>query len=158
MIKGESNMALQFNDLWELIECDKKYVQRMLTPDALSFYHKTETYWKGYWESKVKTFISLKMYCDDYNPATRAVTVTDKALYHDDKIHDELCEILCYKGKEIPVYNDDYGQQIYAVYEGKILPGGAYNFAAELDFCDMIDDIDYDFYRLKAEKKGDNNK
>lgn len=145
-------MGLQFNDLLELMEYDKEYVQRMLTPDALSFYHKTMTYWEGYWESKVKTFINLKMYCDDYNPTTRVVTATDKVLYHDDKIHDELCEILCYRGKEIPVYNDDYGQQMYAIYEGKILSGGAYNFAAEFDFCDMIDEIDYSFTQLKLDR------
>lgn len=56
-----------------------------------------------------------------------------------------LCSVIFYRDHEIPCYNDDYGQQVFAVYNGETWSGGAYNFDYAKDFCSMLDD------RLEAE-------
>ena len=52
-----------------------------------------------------------------------------------------LCSVILYRDHEIPCYDDDYGQQVFAIYNGQEWAGGAYNFYYELDFCFMLDHI-----------------
>ena len=47
--------------------------------------------------------------------------------------------ILKYRGLDIPVYDDDYGQQEFAYFDGKSISGGCYNFFAEYEFISYID-------------------
>ena len=50
-----------------------------------------------------------------------------------------LASIIFYHNETLPVYDDDYGQQVFARYNGKDWSGGAYNldyldtFTAQLD-------------------------
>ncbi len=50
-----------------------------------------------------------------------------------------LVEIFEYRGQIVPVYFDDYGQQMFAIYKGKELPGGAYEAQP---YCWLSDEID----------------
>lgn len=47
--------------------------------------------------------------------------------------------ILKYRGIDIPVYDDDYGQQEVAYFDGKAISGGCYNFFPEYEFIFYID-------------------
>lgn len=51
-----------------------------------------------------------------------------------------LIGVMQYRGVEVPLYDDDCGQQIFARYDGQDLPGGPFN----LDYCqEFADDLDY---------------
>ena len=49
--------------------------------------------------------------------------------------------VISYRGKLIPVYNDDYGQQVFAVINGKEFSGGAYNLYPEDYFTYQVDKL-----------------
>lgn len=59
-------------------------------------------------------------------------------------------KIIKYRGIDIPVYDDDYGQQDFAVIDGKIVSGGSYNFFADDEFIGYVDIMLEDKY-LKNE-------
>jgi len=51
-----------------------------------------------------------------------------------------LCGLLEYRGQVVPMYDDDYGQQVFAVFRGRDLVGGTYN----LLYCEsFMSEIDY---------------
>lgn len=74
--------------------------------------------------------------------------------YNVEVIHENLPDIvdkdvtyayirtLVYRGKKIPVYSDDYGQQDIIFYKRRVIGGGAFNFLSDLDFISHVDDID----------------
>ena len=130
---------MKFNDLLQEYENKLNYVKRMTTSDALSFYHKTKDYWDGYLKSSFDWFQQMKMLCEDFNPKVRTATEKESTKYRNADGCSSLNGILEYRGEIIPVYNDDYGQQKFAVYLGREISGGSYNFCCEYDFCYEID-------------------
>lgn len=52
-----------------------------------------------------------------------------------------LRSIIYYRGEEIPCYDDDYGQQVYAKIRGADVSGGAYNLDYALTFCIRMNEI-----------------
>ena len=50
-----------------------------------------------------------------------------------------LCSVIFYRDHEIPCYDDDYGQQVFAVYDEENWSGGTYNLQYGPDFCSMLD-------------------
>ena len=52
-----------------------------------------------------------------------------------------LYSIIKYRDQIIPVYNDDYGQQMYAVFRGRELSGGSYNFNYIDAFLPTVDEM-----------------
>ena len=52
-----------------------------------------------------------------------------------------LVGILSYNGEDIPVYDDDFGQQDFCMYHGKSISGGAYNLFPESEFIAHIESI-----------------
>lgn len=59
----------------------------------------------------------------------------------EDGFHFPLEGLLMYRDKVVPFYDDDYGQQVFAVFEGETLPGGSYNPMYLTEFRDQIDSI-----------------
>ena len=48
-------------------------------------------------------------------------------------------KIIRYRNIDIPVYDDDYGQQDFAVINGEEISGGSYNFFAHEEFMNYVD-------------------
>lgn len=48
-------------------------------------------------------------------------------------------KVITYRGFDIPVYNDDYGQQDFAIFMGKCISGGAYNLFSDQEFMSYVD-------------------
>lgn len=94
----------------------------------------------GYLQGVVSMFRNLKLYCDDYQLQVRPV---QKGENFKKKLAEgvELEGVLDYRDYHIPIYCDDYGQQIIGYWEGKELPGGSYNMAGEYDIADQFDDL-----------------
>lgn len=72
-----------------------------------------------------------EVYCQDLSPELRTKYDRDESY--------PLCSVIFYHGQEIPCYNDDYGQQVFARFEGCEWSGGAYNFCYADDFCVSLD-------------------
>ena len=138
-------MEFNFENLLGDYERQLDYIKRMTEPKTLSFYGLSIEYWKGYYEATHKWFEDMKMYyCDDFNPQLREPTEEEKQefLYQDQP----PIRILDYRGVRAPVYDDDYGQQYFMVFDGQEYGGGAFNGFPEYDFCYLIDDIiDYKY-------------
>ena len=64
----------------------------------------------------------------------------------------DVIKILYYRGKFIPIYNDDYGQQEVAIIDGQEHGAGAYNFFSDGEFMDIVDYNEY--YALEKEISG----
>jgi hypothetical protein len=125
---------MKFEDLLYVYESQLAYVERMMEPNTLSFYKKTEEYFKGYKAACFKWFEEMKLECEDFKPQIEKV---DTKIKRDNG--DLLIGYLNYRGEQIPVYDDDQGQQIYIIYNGEVIPGGSYNLLPEYDFCYFID-------------------
>ena len=111
-----------------------------------------ETFKEGYREGVLRLFNYLKSECDDYPPRIRKATDEEEKQFiykcecEDGSIFEgyTLDGILEYRGKIIPVYNDDAGQQQFIRYNNKDWGAGTYNLCPEFEFCDWLDDeIDY---------------
>ena len=50
-----------------------------------------------------------------------------------------LCALILYRNEIIPCYDDDYGQQVFAIIRGADVGGGAYNLNYAEEFCDTLD-------------------
>jgi hypothetical protein len=76
-------------------------------------------------------------------PIERKIGITSKEYKYIDEFKQEYLpyKALVYRGEVIPIYMDENGQQDFIVYHDKIYCGGAYNLAAEIDFCSFIDKI-----------------
>ena len=132
---------MEFIEILEKYEDDIKHANRMLNPECLSFFKKSEDYWNGYKKACYNWFQLMKEYTH-FIPQTRKPNEEElQMIYIDNGISYEPVSILEYRGEEIPVYCDDYGQQEFIIYKGNIYNGGAYNITAEYDFCAFIDNI-----------------
>ena len=125
---------MKFEDLLYVYESQLAYVERMMEPNTLSFYKKTEEYFKGYKAACFKWFEEMKLECEDFEPQIEKVDTKIKR-----ENGDLLIGYLNYRGEQIPVYDDDQGQQMYIIYNGEVIPGGSYNLFPEYDFCYSID-------------------
>ena len=133
---------MEFKEILEKYEDDIKYADRMLEPRCLSFFKKSEDYWKGYKKACYSWFQMAKE-CVHFTPLTREADEEEKEqlkYIENDTVYEPIF-ILLYRGEEIPVYDDDYGQQEFIIYNGEHYSGGTYNFAAVFDFCSFVDRI-----------------
>jgi hypothetical protein len=64
----------------------------------------------------------------------------------------DVTQILYYRDRVIPIYDDDYGQQDVALIDGVLQGAGAYNFFSLEEFMDMVDLKEY--YALETEISG----
>ena len=135
---------MEFNEILEKYEDDINYANRMLTPKCLSFFKESEDYWKGYKKACFAWFQAMKQYTD-FKPLVREATEEEKKkfIYHQGEtgFGPEPDKVMGYRGEIVPIYFDDYGQQEVAIFEGEIIPGGAFNTMAYYDFCFVIDRI-----------------
>ena len=90
-----------------------------------------------YWFEQLKDFLPLEQICTIRKP-------TDK---EDEELNSPF-EVIEYREDIIPVYQDDYGQQFYAIIFGREYGGGSYNIAPHRDFLFLYDSI-----KLKNDKE-----
>lgn len=135
---------MEFKEILKKYEDDINYADRMLEPKCLSFFKKSEDYWKGYKQACYSWFQLMKQFTS-FVPQTRIPTEEEKQDYlHWWSVTDTTQEpdrILEYRGETVPIYFDDYGQQEILIYKNEYCPGGAFNSMAEYDFCTFIDRI-----------------
>lgn len=48
-------------------------------------------------------------------------------------------KVIKYRDILIPIYDDDYGQQDFAVVFGKVISGGSYNYYSYIEFINCVD-------------------
>ena len=97
-------------------------------------------YYKGIRKGLMQMFQELKSFCDDYNTVFSLSEPNDeeKKLY--DNIENyPLTGVIRYRKHIIPVYNDDYGQSLFAKIGDKEYSGGTYNSYCIYDFCYLFD-------------------
>jgi len=134
---------MDFKDILERYENDIAYANRMLKPDSLSFFKKTKEYWIGYKKASFKWFQDMKVELG-YIPLEVDILEEEINKYvYIDELNNYYTpyRMLEYRGEKIPMYIDDYGQQIFIVYNNKAYYGGAYNINTNIDFCTFIDTI-----------------
>ena len=70
------------------------------------------------------------------------VVVKDSEDLEDYRFENQLpFKFILYRGEKIPVYDDDYGQQDFAVIRGKVVSGGTYNLMAPDEFVYYMDQV-----------------
>lgn len=87
-------------------------------------------------------FTELSLFGNGYEGTVKQPTEEERDQYR----HAELGEVMyliLYRDIVIPVYDDDPGQQDVALINGKIVSGGAYNFAAAEYFMFYVDNEEY---------------
>lgn len=134
---------MNFKEILERYENDIEYANRMLTPDSLSFFKKTEEYWTGYKRASYKWFQDMKAELN-FKPEIVDMTEEEKIenIYIDEyNNYFYPCQWLKYRDELIPIYIDDYGQQEFIKYKNRFFYGGSYNIYAEYDFCSFIDTV-----------------
>jgi len=100
------------------------------SPDFLDGFQKGAL--QMYWSARDET---------DFKPQIDPATPEEKKKFYDPESKEEPFGILRYRGQEVPVYDDDYGQQEYIIFRGETYCGGAYNFGADYDFCSYVDNV-----------------
>ena len=76
-----------------------------------------------------------------FKPQIDPATEEEQERYFDSRWNNKPYGILRYRGQEVPIYTDDYGQQDYMIFRGETVGGGAYNFFSDVEFCNYIDKI-----------------
>lgn len=118
----------------------------------------------GFYEfnlDNIKQFRERKFYSEDYIEGMRRqnfswfesmatlcpsryteVLVKDGEDVEDYRFENQLpFKFILYRDEKIPVYDDDYGQQDFAVIRGKVVSGGTYNFMSAEEFVYYLDRI-----------------
>lgn len=134
---------MDFNELLEKYENDMVHVARMTKADSLSFFKKSKEYWDGYKKACFSWFQHMKNEIG-FIPKIKQLTEEEIRVHkYIDESKQEYFpyKALVYRGEIIPIYMDENGQQDFIVYHDKIYCGGAYNLAAENDFCFFVDKI-----------------
>ena len=82
------------------------------------------------------------------------VLVKDGEDVEDYRFENQLpLKFVLYRGEKIPVYDDDYGQQDFAVIRGQVVSGGTYNFMAAEDFVYYMDQVLEQEYLEKGDEE-----
>ena len=118
-----------------LYNLGERFRRQLITEEALNaaFYNE---------ESSWRDFLMVLRSYYNYDKVISAIDLTDeqKEQYKHPDPQFPLCGLLEYRGQVVPMYDDDYGQQVFAIFRGRDLVGGAYN----MWYCDsFIDEIDY---------------
>ncbi len=137
-------MQYKYEDLLAEYQAKLKYADRMMEKNSLSFFNQKRDFWEGYKFASNCWFEENKLFCEDFEPRIKEPTPdqADRFGHYLDRENNrkyDLEGVLCYREMLIPVYGDDDGQQMFAVYEGHIIAGGSYNAHPEFDFCYQID-------------------
>ena len=99
----------------------------------------SEDYIEGMIRQNFSWFEAMAMQCPS---RYQEVLVKDGEDVEDYRFENQLpLKFILYRGEKIPVYDDDYGQQDFAVIRGKVISGGAYNFMAAEDFVYYMDQV-----------------
>lgn len=102
--------------------------------DLIIAFQTTQSCWRDF-------LMELRPYYN-YDKVISAIDLTDeqKEQYKHPDPQFSLCGLLDYRGQVVPMYDDDHGQQVFAVFRGRDLAGGTYN----MWYCDsFISEIDY---------------
>ena len=89
-----------------------------------------------YWLTHLKDMMNMDDWCLVRRPTPEEV----------ERYKDPI-EIMEYRDDIIPIYNDDYGQSMYAFIFGKEYGGGTYNFQPYFDFSNIYDSERANNYR-----------
>lgn len=129
----------------EAIELAKTQKQRKNAP-------KGAEYWNAFIDGAFHLFQNIKREID-FKPQVDDPTEEEKQKYYLKEYKEYPVGILRYRGQEVPIYIDDYGQQEFIVIDGKTYGGGTYNTLCEYDFCMIIDRIiNEQIANIKAER------
>jgi len=112
-----------------------RFQYQLITKDSLkAAFYAEQSCWRDF-------LTELRPYYNYY----KVISVSDltdeqKEQYKHPDPQFPLCGLLEYRGQIVPMYDDDYGQQVFAVFRGRDLIGGSYN----TEYCDsFIGEIDY---------------
>lgn len=95
--------------------------------------------------------INLYEYQDARGYTLRKPTAEDRKQY-DNQPGFPLHAILIYRNHEIPMYDDDAGQQVFAIYNNETISGGAYNLSYCETFANTLDSYFDQEYLQEIEK------
>lgn len=128
---------MEFKDLLDL------YLDNL---DKIKIYETNNKYSKeyleGYYSGIKETYKNSKRYFEDVIVIRRPNEKEEKEyqLKEGDIIYD-LFELIEYRDNLIPVYLDDYGQQLFCKIKDIEIPGGSFSTNPEIYFTDCYDEI-----------------
>ena len=95
-------------------------------------------------------------YLNPWNEVRREALSPQLVAKYDTKPKFPLVSIIFYHNEEIPVYDDDYGQQVFAEWDGEEWSGGSYNLCYAEQFCEQLDlTIDYRKWKALCDEYGE---
>lgn len=125
-----------FERLLEIHEDNLAWIKRKI---ALADNEFKKSYWRGAAEIESSLFSKLKSECDGYDPTKLSHPATEADRIKFDTEFHKLDRILEYRGYELPIYSDDYGQRYFTKFNGASWSGATYDDTPEYDFCDFAD-------------------
>ena len=125
---------MKFEDILDFYECNlfniKQFKER-------KFY--SDDYIEGMLRQNLKWFRVMASQCPS---RYKEVSVRKGAKVEEYRFENQLpFKFIVYRGEKIPVYDDDYGQQDFAVIRGQVVSGGAYNFMSAEEFVYYMDEV-----------------
>lgn len=125
---------MKFNDILDFYECNlfniKQFRERKLY---------SEDYIDGMLRQNLKWFRAMASQCSS---RYKEVFVGEGEKVEEYRFENQLpFKFIVYRDEKIPVYDDDYGQQDFAVIRGQVVSGGAYNFMSAEEFVYYMDEV-----------------
>lgn len=125
---------MKFNDILEFYEFNLFNIKQ---------FRKRKLYNEDYIEGMMRqNFTWFENLASQYPNRYKEVSVKNDKNLEKYRFEDQLpFKFVLYRGEKIPVYDDDYGQQDFAVIRGQVVSGGAYNFMSAEEFVYYMDRV-----------------
>lgn len=125
---------MKFNDILAFYEFNLFNIKQ---------FRKRKLYNEDYIEGMMRqNFTWFENLASQYPNRYKEVSVKNDKNLEKYRFEDQLpFKFVLYRGEKIPVYDDDYGQQDFAVIRGQVVSGGAYNFMSAEEFVYYMDRV-----------------
>ena len=134
---------MDFNDILFKYEEGNDFANRMKKLGSLSLLKRGAEYFDGYKQANFNWFQTMKAEIG-FLPESKTLEGDEAKDY---KFIDEFGKeylpyrLIFYRGEEVPVFLDDYGQQEFIVFRSRICCGGGYDSMADDYFCKFVDEV-----------------
>ena len=136
---------MKHDDLLAVYQRMLEWIDRRMDPDMADFYHESPETWGHAKEVAFQMYQDLRYLCEGGIPSIRGDRMIDesrKGDYAPYKQEGNPTEFPCvgaftYRGREFPVYSDDYSMSEFVVCDGREIQIDS--FGGETDWYYMLD-------------------
>lgn len=142
---------MTFDELFAQYKALIDWIDRRMKPEVLEFHHESVDNWKYAKHTVFLMFERLRYYTEEGIPNLYECLTREGIEDYPPKMYDNykcpVIGLLNYRDEVFPVYDDDYGQQVFIIVNGQEITvdslGGETDWYYELDR--IIDNIDCKF-------------